>query len=400
MRETANLPQFAAMVEERQVLVEDSYVDDILMSHDDIKMLEKITEGVEEILKAGGFSFKPWIFSGQSGRSGATTTSSNSETAVSAPKTLVLPNQMQDEESKALGVGYEPETDKLRIKISINFLKKRGKMRMGLDLREEEVRSNTPNPLTRRVLLSQIAAFYDPIGLAVPAKQKGVMLVRESYQEAGKDNTANKSLLARDDPLSPRLWEASIRLFEEYVRLGHVRFERSLMPPGAIGRPVGVTFSDGSEASYGAVLYLRWETQNGVIVRLVESKAKLTPLNQKGDMVKPELCGAVFATHLKRYLEKHCRIDVAHWIHFLDSQTILGAIQKDSYGYQTFFANRIGEIQKAGPVEDWRWVEGNLNIRAGYQSKNFDTGTDTDTFTSIPVPERYFFRYQFYKIIR
>lgn len=55
----------------------------------------------------------------------------------------------------------------------------------------------------------------------------------------------------------PKLREASIRLFEEYVRLGQVRFERSLTPPGAIGRPVGITFSDPSEASYGAVLFGR-----------------------------------------------------------------------------------------------------------------------------------------------
>ncbi len=32
--------------------------------------------------------------------------------------------------------------------------------------------------------------------------------------------------------------------------------------------------------------------------------------------------------------------------------------------------------------------------RAGYRSKNFDI----DTLSSIPVPERYFFRYQFYEI--
>lgn len=41
---------------------------------------------------------------------------------------------------------------------------------------------------------------------------------------------------------------------------------------------------------------------------------------------------------------------------------ILAAIQKDSYGYQTFFANRIGEIQKATHIEDWRWVDGKCNI--------------------------------------
>ena len=97
-------------------------------------------------------------------------------------------------------------------------------------------------------------------------------------------------------------------------------------------------------------------------MKLVESKAKLTPLDQKGDVIKAELCGAVFATRLKKYFEKHCYIKAELWIHFVDSQTILGAIQKDSYGYQTFFANRIGEIQKAGPVESWRWVEGRENI--------------------------------------
>lgn len=359
MRETANLPQFAAMVEERRVLVEDSYVDDILTSHNDIKTLEKITNGVEKILEAGSFSLKPWVLTGQSGRLGTAANSSNSETNLSAPKTLVLPNQMRDEESKALGVGYEPDTDKLRVLTSINFSKKRGKIRTGIDLKEDEVRSGTPNPLSRRVLLSQVAGFYDPIGLGTPAKQKGVMLVRESYQEASIGNPTKDTW---DDPLSPKIREAAIRLFEEYVRLGKIKFGRSLTPFGAMGRPMGVTFSDGSEASYGAVLYLRWETQRGVVVRFVESKAKLTPLNQKGDVIKAELCGAVFATRLKRYFEKHCRLEVKRWVHFVNSLTILGAIQKDSYGYQTFFSNRIGEIQMAGPVDDWRWVDGNLNI--------------------------------------
>lgn len=63
-------------------------------------------------------------------------------------------------------------------------------------------------------------------------------------------------------------------------------------------------------------------------------------------------------------------------MHFVDSQTILGAIQTDCYGYQTFFA----PIQKAGPVEDWRWVEGNLNISdiitRGATPKELDEGSE------------------------
>ncbi|KAJ7998236.1 hypothetical protein DPEC_G00220500 [Dallia pectoralis] len=114
----------------------------------------------------------------------------------------------------------------------------------------EDVREGTPNPLTRRILHSQIAALYDPFGLASPAKQKGMMLVRESFQESGKDNPSKDTW---DAPLSLKLLEAAITHFEEFVRLGQVKFERGLTP-------TGITFSDGSESSYGAVLYLRWET--------------------------------------------------------------------------------------------------------------------------------------------
>ncbi len=72
MRETAKLPIFSHLEEERRVLEEDSYVDDILTSHNDLEKLDKTTKKVEEILKAGGFFLKPWVQSGQSGRQTST----------------------------------------------------------------------------------------------------------------------------------------------------------------------------------------------------------------------------------------------------------------------------------------------------------------------------------------
>jgi len=57
----------------------------------------------------------------------------------------------------------------------------------------EDVRERTPDPLTQRMLLSQIAALYDLVGLASPSKQKGVMVVRESFQEAGRDNPSKNT---------------------------------------------------------------------------------------------------------------------------------------------------------------------------------------------------------------
>ena len=355
MRETARLPLFTHLVEERRVLEEDSYVDDILTSHTDPERLEKTTKGVEEILRAGGFFLKPWIKSGQSGRQ----TNLEAEKSPGKDGVMVLPNQMREGENRALGIGYLVQEDKLYMLSSINFSKRRKKIRTGQDLLEEEVRRNTPDPLTRRVLLSQVAGLYDPIGLVSPTKQKGAILVRKAFQEAEGGSLTRDTW---DKPLSGDLRREAIKLFEEYVRLGQITFHRSLTPAGWVGKPWGVTFSDGSDKSFGAVVYLRWETEQGIQIRLVESKAKLTPLDQKGEPVKAEICGAVFATRLRRYIEKHCIMEIERWFHLLDSQTVLGAIHRDSYGYQTFFANRVGEIQKAGSLEDWWWIPGDVNI--------------------------------------
>ncbi|KAJ7983845.1 hypothetical protein DPEC_G00370660 [Dallia pectoralis] len=190
------------------------------------------------------------------------------------------------------------------------------------------------------------------------AIDQGAILVRKAFQEAG-----GKALtrVTWDKPLSEKLREEAIQLFEEYTRLGQITFHRSLTPANWIGRPWGITFSDGSDKSYGAVVYFRWETEQGIQVRLVESKAKLTPLDQKGEPVKAEICGAVYAARLRKYVEKQSRMDIERWLHLVDSQTVLGAIQRDSYGYQTFFANRVGEIQKSTSVDDWWWIPGSLN---------------------------------------
>lgn len=60
------------------------------------------------------------------------------------------------------------------------------------------------------------------------------------------------------------------------------------------------------------------------------------------------------------YLEKHARMKIERCFHLC--QTVLGAIQRVSYGYKAFFANRVGEVQKAGQVQDWWWIHGDLNI--------------------------------------
>lgn len=386
MRETANLPMFSHLAEERRVLEQDAYVDDVLTSHNNLSQLKQITANVEQILEAGGFYMKPWVYSGQSGRP------ESRDLGKKEPSMMVLPNQLSEENNKALGLGYDPESDKLHLMTAVNFSKRKKKMRLGENLSTGEVRAQMPNPLTRRELLSQVSGLYDPLGLVTPLKQKGAILVRRAFQEAkGKYSSSEDTW---DVPLSEGLREDAICLLEDYAELGQLKFIRALTPPDPCGEPCGITFSDGSERSYGAVLYLRWKLPQDVTVRLVESKARLTPLDHKGDAVKAEVCGAVYAARLKKYFQKHCRIRVERWYHFVDSQTVLGAVQRESYGYQTFFANRIGEIQGSTNVQDWWWIPGPLNIAdiisRGASPEELDEGSEWQLgpkFLSLPESE-------------
>ncbi len=97
--------------------------------------------------------------------------------------------------------------------------------------------------------------MYDPVVLVTAAKQKGAILVHVAFQEA---NNRRVPLNATwDAALSDELREDAIRLFEEYVQLGQIRFTKAITPPNSNDEPVAITFSDGSDDAYGAVLYLR-----------------------------------------------------------------------------------------------------------------------------------------------
>ncbi len=97
MRETAKLTKFSNLHEECRVIEADSYVDDILTSHNDQEKLDKITEGVEEILRARGFSLKHWVRSEQSWKP----TDGESVKSAAENRILKLPNQLRDKDNKA-----------------------------------------------------------------------------------------------------------------------------------------------------------------------------------------------------------------------------------------------------------------------------------------------------------
>lgn len=111
-----------------------------------------------------------------------------------------------------------------------------------------------------------------------------------------------------------------MQLFKEYAQLGKVKFTRALTPPHYINKLLAVTSSEPSE------LMEQWCIYDGTQTK-AQSSAKLTPLDHRGD--------AVFASCLKKHFKLHSWVQEEKRYHLVDSQTVIGAIQWESYSYQT-----------------------------------------------------------------
>lgn len=104
MCETAGLDLFPHVEEERRVLEEGRFVDDILTSHSCLDQ---------------GCSYR----FGHSGRWGTAEKITQKQKAAAQGKTIILPNQIRDEDNKALGDGDQEEEGRLYVLTSIYFWK-------------------------------------------------------------------------------------------------------------------------------------------------------------------------------------------------------------------------------------------------------------------------------------
>ena len=55
----------------------------------------------------------------------------------------------------------------------------------------------------------------------------------------------------------------------------------------------------------------------------------------------------MFSTRLRTIIEKERKLQFKKVVHVVDSEIVKAMINRESYGFNTFAANRIGEIQTA-----------------------------------------------------
>ena len=172
---------------------------------------------------------------------------------------------------------------------------------------------------------------------------------------------AHEPKLGWDDPVPESINQNCIEFIKDMAQVQSISFDRCIRPDETVGDLSLITFSDASEV-FGACYYLQWKTVQGSYVgRLLLGKSRVAPLKVM-TIVRLELSAAVLATRMRKYVLKEGRITVGRFIHIVDSEIARAMIQKESYGYNTFAATRVGEVQENSDPSEWYWIAGKENI--------------------------------------
>ena len=298
-----------------------------------------LASDVQNVLALGNFRVKHWIMSGQVGP---------------AMENVTLVTTKRE---KILGITWEPEPDQFLFEVKLNFSPKCGKIETGSNLTSQNLEQAMPQSFTRKLLLRQVATIYDPLGLIAPVTLRGKLLMRHLVTKALSFNGAANW----DEPVPAHCRNDWIAFFKDLFNVEDLRFPRCLRPPDAIGDPALVVFSDASLHAYGACAYAHWPIgRNRCKAFLISAKSKLTPTRQLS-IPRLELCAAIMGCRLGETIQKEMTYKFTDAVYIVDSIIVRPQIQKESYGFGTFVATRIAEIQEKTNPCQWWWIQGCKN---------------------------------------
>ncbi|XP_076384921.1 uncharacterized protein LOC143263875 [Megalopta genalis] len=200
--------------------------------------------------------------------------------------------------------------------------------------------------VTKRVISSEIARIYDPLGLLGPVIIVAKLLLQELWTLK----------IDWDESLPMTIHAKWLQYYTKLPLLNDVRFQRKVIISSATTLELH-GFCDASEKAYGACVYLRsCNTDGGTLVELFASKSRVAPLKTQS-IPRLELCGAVLLAGLMNTIIKALHIPVEH-IHFwTDSTIVLHWLHSSPHSLKTFVANRVAEIQSTTTIMNWHHVK-------------------------------------------
>ncbi|XP_063830279.1 uncharacterized protein LOC135079557 [Ostrinia nubilalis] len=300
----------------KQIISSDIYVDDIVTGCESLTTALEAKSQIVKLFELGHFELRKWA--------------SNSPgllSDLSQEECLLDSKSFSDEQYptlKVLGLKWNPVSDSFLFDVS-----------------------SSNRPCTKRIILSEIAKIFDPLGFLSPLTIQVKCLLQRlwllgiSWDEQPPEGIIN-------------LWET---FCHQLSSIKELNIPRRLTFDDVISYELH-GFCDSSELAYGAVIYLRILCADGSIhTRLLCAKARVAPLKRLS-LPRLELCGAVTLADLTQLIldtyQTKIPIDSVHL--WSDSTVVLSWLRSHSSRWTTFVANRVSRIQDTIPAESWHHV--------------------------------------------
>ncbi|XP_071576355.1 uncharacterized protein [Temnothorax nylanderi] len=307
--EGANFPLVA------QILIDDTYVDDVLFGAEDIHLLRHMRDQLCSLLSRGGFTLRKWA----SNQSDLLADISEEDHGLAGHKLLHL-----DDHLNILGISWNPSTDSFQFRVSLP----------------------TTIPQTKRSILSTIAKLFDPLGWVTPAVIQAKIFMQSLW----------RSKLDWDDELPPSLksnWEA---IHNNLSYLNNVRIPRWTGNGSNTVRRELHGFADAFTVAYAAAVYLRVQSLSGDIsISLICGKSKVAPLKPVS-VPRLELSAAHLLARLLEFVQNTLPFKVSARYCWTDSTVVLAWLSAHPSKWKTFVAHRVSDIQTRLPNAEWRHV--------------------------------------------
>jgi len=304
----------------KEIILRDFYVDDLMSGSDDLNTGLQIQSQLIQVLQKAGFQLRKW-------------SSNNPDILEAVPedyREIQLPISIDPIDAiKTLGLRWNTGDDSFFFKVNLDKCEKR---------------------VSKRIILSETARLYDPLGWLSPVLIRAKMLFQKLWL-AG---------LGWDQDLPTDLFNAWVQFRQQLFELEFVKLPRCIGQVGATYQLHG--FSDASELAYAAVIYLRSELPNNDIqVRLICSKTKVAPVKQLS-IPRLELCGAsLLSSLIRKVTQALSTVSFGEIYGWSDSTVTLGWIAGHPSRWKTFVANRVTNIQNHLPPSQWKHVPGTDN---------------------------------------
>ena len=297
------------------VLKSDFYVDDMLtgaFSHEEAIQLR---DELIEITRKGCLNLRKWA--------------SNEPSLIESLSDCANESHFQlnfDTTTKTLGIHWNPKSD------SIVFT--------------SQQKSETETTITKRTILSEISQLFDPLGLIGPVIVHGKILIQNLW------------LLKSDwDTVVPNeIRDMWYNFRDQLPLLSSLQFSRKLVVDNYVNLQIH-GFSDASEKAYGAVIYIRSTSREGLSeTHLVCSKSRVAPIKSLS-LPRLELSAAHLLVKLYRETAQalqHLKFErVAFWS---DSTITLHWINTPPNTLETFVRNRVSDmVSITSLIENHEW---------------------------------------------